>query len=422
MRQNLARPAPRLVPESAARKRLRVLARTLPAALLCGTIATSAAQAADFEEIALPEAVLADIELRALPETIAVAEDLQRLLIAGRDAVLDRRYADAAWYFDHAEHNHHASPVGPLGHMLIAQAQMLENYDMASEDEYRLARNQAQKRLQNALDAPGNEAWDHLLAGAFHGMEGLHAMRKNQYIASVRRGLGAVRHLRRSRRAGDRLHDVDLGLGGYDYFRSVVSRQAPWVPFVPDRREEGLALIEHARREGEFMRPIAQLALVFTLIDENRSEQSIALARAFLERYPNNVVARIQLGRALSRRRHFEEAIQEFEHVLELHPENRIVGYYLGHTLVHGTNDLSRAEAILQGFLKQAPDDHARGWGIELLGDIRRREGMTDEAIQLWRRAHRLDSRDTSAKRKVKRARAERRAKRSSTSSEQTTG
>ena len=327
---------------------------------------------------------LETIEPPELPSNVDLDVELQRLLIAGRDATLDRRYDDALELYRHAEYTHPGSAVGPLGRMLVYQAQMLENYDLANAGSYEEARRVARKRLRAASEQPGNESWEALLRGALRGMDGLHAMRQRHYVAAVREGLAAVRHLRKSRHASDLanhppLHDVDLGLGGYDYFRSVVSRQAPWVPFMPDRREEGIAQIERAHRHGEFMRPLAQLALIFTFIDEGRADESILLAHQLLERYPENVLVRIQLGRALVREGQLAQAVDQYQRALASHPDNRIARYYLASALVR-LRELDRAESVLTAFLEHAPTDETRGWAVELQGDIAWHRGNTDES------------------------------------------
>lgn len=342
-----------------------------------------------------------------LPEGVEVPAELQLQLVAGRDAILNRQYDDAIEIFTQTQDEFPESPVGPVGLMLVYESIMLENFDVSREKEFNEAVERAEKRVDKTLDDDENTAWDQLISGAYHGIKGLHDMRIKKYMGALSSGWDALRSLKASEEETDELRDIDLGLGAYDYFRSVIKKQAPWVPFFPDRRNEGIARMQRTAEEGEFTRPVAQLALVFTLIDEHRYNDSIELAKDLVEQYPGNVIVRIQLGRAYSRSGHYSRAIREFEKARELHPDNRIINYYLGANRVYLGRDFDIAEKELNEFLKNPPNDEWKGWGYERMGDLYRKRGDMKSAVKYWKKSAELNPKDKSVKRKLKLARRE---------------
>ncbi len=341
------------------------------------------------------------------PTPSHAASPLHNLLAAhwgpGRDAVLDRRYEEAEEIFDQATREAPESPLGPLGNMLRVSAQMLEAEDFRYDREFKTYAKVARSRLQPALAQPGDEAWDHVLAGAFYGLRGMHALRKKNYVFSVRKGLAAVRHLEQAERKGAAPADIQLGLGAYTYFRARLRTVIPWSG-TPDGRERGVALITHAKEQGELVAPIAHLALLTVLLDERKPRHSAVLARDFIEAYPGNVMARIQLARGLTRLARSAEAVRHLEDAHALAPDNPLVPYYLGHAVYRSGTQLGRAQAHLEHFVARAPTDAWRAAGLERLGDVHLRQRDADAALRAWAQAQTIRSKRRVAA-KIQRAR-----------------
>ena len=296
----------------------------------------------------------------------------------GLDQILARRYEQAQDHFQRESLANPQSPVGPLGLMLSLETEMLENEDFRYDSEFKEAAATARKRLRARLDAPTAEAWDHLMAGAFYGLRGMHALRKKNYVFSVRKGMSAVQHLKRAQRYDRELADIDLGLGAYTYFRARLRNVVPWSG-TPDGRERGIEQIERAQQDGILVNDVAQMALIVLLLDERQPRQSITLAQDLLERHPGNVMARMHMARGLTRTVRYSEALETLDEAVALAPEHPLLPYYQGHAFYISGRDLDRAENHLQHFVKRAPSTAWRAAGHERLG---RRQ---TEAAPAWR-------------------------------------
>lgn len=348
--------------------------------------------------------VLPEVIPASMPDGVDVPDQLQIYLRDGRDAILNRHYEEAEEIFTNASEEFPKSPVGPMGLMVLHQSVMLENFDFSREEEFMRAGKIAKKRVDATLEERGNDAWDYLIAGAYHGVMGVHELRRHKYVGSLGSGWDAIRSLKASEAETEELRDIDLGLGAYDYFRSVIKRQAPWVPFFPDRRAQGIARMVRTRNEGEFTRPIAQIALIFTFIDERRNREAIDECKDLLDRYPDNIIARVALGRAYSRSGKYKKAIAEFEEVKRRHPDNRVVHYYLGSNRLYQGKDLDQAEADLIQFLEDPPTEQWKGWAYERMGDIYKKRKDMKAAVHYWKKAKKINPGDKSVKRKLARA------------------
>jgi tetratricopeptide (TPR) repeat protein len=259
------------------------------------------------------------------PVDLHIDAELEDTIRRGEDMILNREYTDAMILFQAIGKSHADSPIGPLGEMLVYQSQMLENGDFAQATEYEAATKVTAKRTADVMGKnPG--AWDRMLAGGFYGVRAMHAMRLKKYLKAVDDGWEALSELKTVKKAEPDFADSDVGLGLYDYWRSVITHNVRWLPFFSDKRKQGISEIEHAFIDAQYTRPIAQLVLVFIYIDEHRYDDAIALGEDMGTHYPKNTLVRVQLGRAYSRKGRYADAIVLYKHVLELQPETRSPG------------------------------------------------------------------------------------------------
>lgn len=337
----------------------------------------------------------------ASPVNLHVDPDIETALRNGEDLILDREYDQALALFATVGQTHKDSAIGPLGEMLVWQSQMLENNDFAHTKEYEAAAKDALKRI-DAVRNPGS--WDRMLQGGFYGVRAMHAMRQKRYFKAIDDGWTALSEMKSLKKDEPGLADSDVGLGTYDYWRSVITRSVKWLPFVADRRKQGIAEIERAMVDAQYVRPIAQLVLVFIYIDERRFDDAITLGEDLCTRFPHNTLVRVQLGRAYTRKARYADAIALYQLVLEMQPDNKVAGYYLGANLLYEGRDLDGAETYLTKFVADAPGNDWRGWGNERLGDIAQKRGKTARAIELWNKSLQDNPDDDGVKSKIKHA------------------
>lgn len=342
---------------------------------------------------------------RGTPVELGIEDVLEDAMRNGEDLILNRQYDEALALFESIDQSHPASALGPLGKMLVYQSQMLENGDFAFDKEYEAAAKTTGVRVSSSLSKTGDEVWDRMLAGGYYGVRGMHAMRKKSYLKSVDDGWEALSYLKWIKKKEPYLADTDLGLGAYDYWRSVITKSVSWLPFFPDKRKAGIVAIERSFVDAQYTRPVAQLILVYVYIDEKRFTEAIDLAKDMAERYPQNTLVRVQLGRAYSRKSRYADAIKVLHEVETLQPDNKVVGYYLGANYLYQGRDLDTAETYLRKFIADAPGTEWRGWGYERLGDLFMKRQKPQTAIEYWKKAQRDNPDDAQIPKKIERAR-----------------
>lgn len=331
----------------------------------------------------------------------AVLEDAVR---KGQDLILNREYDEALAFFTDLEKTKPDSGLGTLGKVLVYQARMLENGDFADEKEFDAEAKSASAKLEKALKDPGDEIWDRMLIGGFYGVRGMHAMRKKKYWSAIDDGWEALSLMKWVKKKEPDFADTNLGLGAYDYYRSQMTQNVSWLPFFADRRKQGLAAMERALVDAQYVRSIVQMVLVYTYIDEKRYDDAITLGEDLAAKYPKNTLARVQIGRAWSRKGKYKKAIEVFRDVEVLQPDNKVVGYYLGANLMYDGKNLDEAETYLRTFIANPPGTDWRGWAYERLGDLYQKRRKPEIALFYWKKASRDNPDDDTVKDKIERA------------------
>lgn len=340
--------------------------------------------------------------LRATPHgtpiDLKVDPELESAIRDGQDLILDRKYDQGLVLFATVGKSHPDSPVGPVGEMMVWQSQMLENGDFAHTDEYEAATKEAGARI-SAVKSPG--AWDRMLEGGYFGVKGMHAMRGKHWLKAATDGWSALSDMKALKKNSPSLADSDVGLGAYDYWRSVITHNSRWLPFFSDKRKQGIAELERAFVDAQYTRRVAEIVLIYIYLDEKNYDAAISLGEDMAQHYPHNTDVRIQLGRAYSRQMRYAEAVAIDRRVLELQPDNKSVSYYLGANLMYEGKHLDEAEKILTDFVDTAPGTDWRRWANERLGDLWMKRGDPDRAVSFWKKSLKDVSDDDGVKNKI---------------------
>lgn len=341
---------------------------------------------------------------RGTPVDLGADDVLEEAVRKGQDMILNREYDEALAFFTDLEASHKDSGLGTLGKVLVYQTRMLENGDFADEKDFDAAVKIAGKQLEKAVEDPGQDIWDRMLVGGLYGVRGMHAMRKKKYWSAIDDGWEALSLMKWVKKKEPDFADTNLGLGAYDYYRSAMTASVSWLPFFPDKKKVGIAAMERALVDAQYVKPIVQLVLVYTYIDEKRYGDAITLGEDLAAKYPKNTLIRVQLGRAWSRKGRYKQAIAVFREVEALQPDNKVVAYYLGANLVYEGRELDQAETYLRSFIVNPPGTDWRGWAYERLGDLYQKRKKPEIALFYWKKAARDNPDDDSVQAKVDKA------------------
>ena len=292
--------------------------------------------------------------------------------------------------------------IGPVGQALVWQALMLENFDFRYDKQYVTSFNRGRQGLEQALLTPGNDTWETFLLGALLGVDAIHAMRKEEFVTAINRGLEAMKYVARAGEMAPGFVDAELGNGLWLYWRSVVALNTPGVPAFSDERKAGIAKMQLAQHESVFLRPAAAHALTYTWLEEGETNRALGIALRLSQLYPNNIVNLLVLGRIQMYKGLYDDSKATYDRILAIDSGNQRVHYYYQRLYLRWNKlELSEKHANIYLAFPDLSDVH-RGYALYYKANIYYRRRQWDEAQRLYEEAWRI-GKIKSAKDKVER-------------------
>jgi tetratricopeptide (TPR) repeat protein len=124
--------------------------------------------------------------------------------------------------------------------------------------------------------------------GSAYGYRAFFQGNHGNFISAVTNGLKSVGSLNQTLEIDSSLYGAYLGIGVYKYWRYSRLKFISWLPFVPDDREEGIAMIKLAIACDSLSRYMAMHQLVYILLDYEEYKEAIQFAEKIVEKYPNS--------------------------------------------------------------------------------------------------------------------------------------
>ena len=212
--------------------------------------------------------------------------------LKGKEFLFQRNYPAAIKLFEQIELDYLDSPSGTFGQMASYQMMMFENLDFRFRKEY----GETEKRFEKVVSKmlKGKPAsWDLFVSGAGYGMRGFYYAREDKWFRALGSALRAVQLLKRAAYEDPSfIIDASLGIGMYNYWRSVMTKGLNFLPFFGDRRREGIRQIEKVANEGKHARDLSLANLAFIYAQEKTYSKSRKIVDNFLQDYPKNIVLR----------------------------------------------------------------------------------------------------------------------------------
>lgn len=317
----------------------------------------------------------------------------------GLDKIFLRDYKGAKAQFDKMSIANRGWGVGTVGQVLVWQALMLENFDFKYDSQYEVAHRAARMELEEAIQIPGNEAWEYFLVAGLLGIESIHLMRKEEFAKALNRGFEAMKAVKKTQELAPKFTDINLGDGLFNYWVSIVSQQTKLIPDMADKREIGIQQLLLVERSAVFLQPPATLALTFTWIEEGKKRDALKSGLRNYRKYPDNIINNQVLGRVYMYNRMYEDSERIFKHVLAVDPQNQRAHYYIARLYLRW-GKLKMAEGHLDSYLAFTDiDAKQRADALYYLGTLRMRQKNPKEAEKLWKEAVKVGKHKRAKKR-----------------------
>lgn len=248
------------------------------------------------------------------------------LLIAaaqtGQSQIFARDYEAARQTFQHVIETDPDHPTGYFGMMALWETRMLENSDFAFEEEYLKV---AEKGLKIMDRYPAQKQvlsrWDRFILSAGYGIHGFHYARKGGWLRAYLFGNKARHYLKELVWEDSHYYDAYLGLGLYDYYRSIFTRQLWFLPFFGDKRVDAMVQVRTAMEKSLYSRDLARANLSLIHLREGEWQPAESLLNSMLQDYSKNIVLRMYRTHALLGQKKMSEAKEELRKVLQIDPK-----------------------------------------------------------------------------------------------------
>ncbi|HTY08392.1 MAG TPA: tetratricopeptide repeat protein [Candidatus Edwardsbacteria bacterium] len=182
-------------------------------------------------------------------------------------------------------------PQHPAGYFLMAGAYQLRS--LADESDawdpgYAAYLDSALARSTAAVKADPRDAWAYFFRGGTYAYMAARDARHGSMLAALNKGLTGMDDLDRAVKLDPALYDAYLGLGSYHYFRTKAASIFRWLPFIGDKRDQGVAELALAAERGRYARVMAQNGMVWVCIDYGKYDRALAAALALEQEFPAN--------------------------------------------------------------------------------------------------------------------------------------
>ncbi len=310
-------------------------------------------------------------------------------LYDGIDRLYLRDYAGARDTWAALEAADPRTPIVDVGQVLIYQALMMENFDFAYDAQYQHHAQLAEDKLLKALQVPGHDAFETFLLAGVTGIEGIHVMRKGEFVGAFARGVEALRVVEDCKALAPDFVDPILADGIYNYWRTAVAQSTRLIPSFGDKRALGISQMQEAARGALWVGPSANLAIAYAYIEERDFAQALIYLERNRQLYPDNVINLLLQARVYLGLKDPESAQTLVDTVARVSPENQRRHYFQA-TIFLAQDKLDEGLVSIDTFLGLPLEDDIRAAGLSRKGDILLRvedyaaaEAAYEEAVRL---------------------------------------
>lgn len=291
-----------------------------------------------------------------------VQADLEKRGAEGQRMIFARDYSTATKIFEKLIQEYPDHPIGYFGKLAVLEMRMLEHSDFHLGTELEAVAKQGRKAMVRTRNRKPTD-WDLLVCGSLLGLESFYWARQKKWWDAYTLGVKSRQTFKRIKKRNPEFYDADFGLGMYLYWRSVFTKSVSFLRLFPDRRAEGIAIIQQVVEKGKFAKDLAEVNLGMMWMEERKYDKSHAIFGAYAERYSNNALLQIYDGRSLIGAKRYDEGVAAFERLLKVAPELKKGHYFIGMSRVLQKNPkhYGEAERELKTYLKVAPGGEWKG-------------------------------------------------------------
>ncbi len=208
---------------------------------------------------------------------------LHALVMQGIDHTLSQEYPAAERTFQSMIET---APQHPAGYLYLAgmlQAKNTDHGGLFDEKRYDSLLNIVELRAKPLLAVPSTSAHGYFYIGSAEAFRSYTRSENGSIASSVYFGLSAGNSLEKCLETDPTFTEAKNILGAFYYWRSKLA----WIPFVPDKSEEGIRLIQESYSHP-YEKHLASHNLMVIFTEEKRYADAERYGLAMLKEYPEN--------------------------------------------------------------------------------------------------------------------------------------
>lgn len=211
-------------------------------------------------------------------------------------------------------------PDSPAGHFFragVLSSMMVDYEEIIRESDFDSYLDEAARIAEAGIDGHPDDPWNHFYLGGAMGYYAFHHLRAGRLLQALTTGIKAIGELKRTLELDSTIYDAYMGLGNYKYWLSRRTEFLRWMPFISDRREEGIRMMFTAMEKGKYCRESAASTLAWALIDAGRYDEALELADSLLIKYPQSRFFLYIRARTLYDMGDYEKTVEAGQLILE---------------------------------------------------------------------------------------------------------
>ena len=211
-------------------------------------------------------------------------------------------------------------PDSPVGYFFMAgvYSSMISDYEdeLWNEDFHHYSQ-LAVKKAQRLIENGNSDVWNYFYLGGSKGYISFQNLRTDRLFSALGHGMSAIKNLNKAVELDSTLYDAYLGIGNYKYWVSRKTQFVKWVPFISDRREEGIADIYIAMWKGKYSGDSAASTLGWILLDEKKYDKALEVISEQIDKYPESRFFMYIQAKALFGLERNNESIEVYSRLLD---------------------------------------------------------------------------------------------------------
>jgi len=220
---------------------------------------------------------------------------------------------------------------------------------------------------------PDNADWP-FICGAAYGYRGLYRAFHGGWWGAFQDGLRCSSNLKKSLGMDSTYYDAYLGLGAYHYYKTIKSKIFLWLPFVADRREQGINELQRCIESGYLATHNARESLLRIYFEEKKYERLVLLADSLETQIPDNPYCLLFYTYGLVELNRLDEALERLRKLRLLwnrspyyDPIGLLEAEYLMAEILYRDGDLGAARVIIDKIISEGEASNKNAYFEETL-------------------------------------------------------